>query len=178
MRQQTVLTSRGERNRGVARRFHARGWVPVQFAASGFRRVARRSPPEAGFSQRGRAYVHRPRLTSPNQTCLCRGAVSSWRSAGRRRHPSPTRRLPYSIEGPARAPASSKDEELAHGLADEPTWRLPASGWDFPLNARSRTADSLVSRRKKIERWQQSAGQTCHHPSELKPGRSTPLPTE
>ena len=89
------------------------------------------SPPEAGFSQCGRAHVHRPRLTSPNQTCLCRGAVSSWRSAGRRRHPSPTRRLPYSIEGPARAPASSKDEELAHGLADEPTWRLPASGWGF-----------------------------------------------
>ena len=43
--------------------------------------------------------------------------------------------LVYSIEGPSRAPAGSKDEELAHGdvlaLADEPTCRLPASGWDF-----------------------------------------------
>ena len=39
----------------------------------------------------------------------------------------------YSIEVPARAPVGSQDEELAQGdvmaLADEPTWRLPASGW-------------------------------------------------
>ena len=45
------------------------------------------------------------------------------------------RGLVYSIEGPARAPAGSKDEELAHddvlALADEPTCRLPASGWGF-----------------------------------------------
>ena len=39
----------------------------------------------------------------------------------------------YSIEVPARAPVGSQDEELAQGdvmaLADELTWRLPASGW-------------------------------------------------
>ena len=39
----------------------------------------------------------------------------------------------YSIQVPARAPVGSQDEELAQGdvmaLADEPTWRLPASGW-------------------------------------------------
>ena len=39
----------------------------------------------------------------------------------------------YSIEVPARAPVGSQDEELAQGdvmaLADEPRWRLPASGW-------------------------------------------------
>ena len=30
-----------------------------------------------------RADVHRPRLTGAPQTCLCRDAVSPWRSAGR-----------------------------------------------------------------------------------------------
>ena len=43
--------------------------------------------------------------------------------------------IPGFIEGAARATAGSKDEELAHddvlALADEPTCRLPASGWDF-----------------------------------------------
>ena len=43
--------------------------------------------------------------------------------------------LVLSIEGPARAPAGSRDEELAHGdvlaLANEPTCKLPANGWDF-----------------------------------------------
>ena len=39
----------------------------------------------------------------------------------------------YSIQVPATALVGSQDEELAQGdvmaLADEPTWRLPASGW-------------------------------------------------
>ena len=60
MRQQTVPTSRGERNKGVARRFLARGWVPVQFGASGFRRVARRFP--------ARGWV------LAEQTCIARGS--------------------------------------------------------------------------------------------------------
>ena len=94
MQQQTVPTSRGERNKGVARRFLARGWVPVQFGASGFRRVARRllvrglvrctirclripkggtaiPPPEAGFSQSRRASpeAHRSRPNLPVSRC-------------------------------------------------------------------------------------------------------------
>ena len=139
MQRETVPTSRGERNKGVARRFHARGWVPVQFAASGFRRVARR------FPARGSVLAE--------QTCIARGSPVQTKlacvevpfppgvlqddGAIRARHEvllfadENIRGLVYSIEGPARAPASSKDEELAHGLADEPTWRLPASGWDF-----------------------------------------------
>ena len=44
------------------------------------------------------------------------------------------------VEGAARATAGSKDEELAHGdvlaLPDEPTCRLPASGWGFFLQHR------------------------------------------
>ena len=65
------MTSRGEHNKGVAQRFHARGWVPVQFAASGFRRVARRSPPEAGFSQSRRASpeAHQSRPNLPVSKC-------------------------------------------------------------------------------------------------------------
>ena len=39
----------------------------------------------------------------------------------------------YSIQVRARAPVGSQHEELAQGdvmaLADEPKWRLPASGW-------------------------------------------------
>ena len=39
----------------------------------------------------------------------------------------------YSIQVPARGPVGSQEEELALGdvmaLLDEPTWKLPASGW-------------------------------------------------
>ena len=144
MWQQTVPTSRGERNKGVARRFLARGWVPVQFGASGFRRAARRllvrgwvrctirclriptggtaiPLPEAGFAQSRRASpeAHQSRSNLPVSRC---------------------RFLPGPIEGAARATAGSKDEELAHGdvlaLPDEPTCRLPASGWGFFLQHR------------------------------------------
>ena len=72
----------GERNKGVARRFFARGWVPVQLVASGFRRVARRFlargwvPVQfgaSGFRRVARRFPARGWVLA-EQTCIARGS--------------------------------------------------------------------------------------------------------
>ena len=122
----------------MARRFLAKGWVPMQFGASGFRWVARRSP--------ARGWV------LAEQTCIARGSPVQTKLAClevrvplgvrqadgllRARHDLADEDIQgrvCSIQVPARAPVGPQDEELAQGdalaLADERTWRLPASGW-------------------------------------------------
>ena len=160
MRQQTVPTSRGERNKGVARRFLAKGWVPVQFGASGFRRVARRflargwvpvQVGASGFHWVARRFPARGSVLA-EQTCIARGSPAQTKLAClevrvplgvrqadgllRARHDLADEDIQgrvCSIQVPARAPVGSQDEELAQGdalaLADERTWRLPASSW-------------------------------------------------
>ena len=122
----------------MARRFLAKGWVPVQFGASGFRWVARRFP--------ARGWV------LAEQTCIARGSPVQTKLAClevrvplgvrqadgllRARHDLADEDIQgrvCSIQVPARAPVDSRGGELAQGdalaLADERTWRLPASGW-------------------------------------------------
>ena len=88
------------------------------------------SPPEAGFSQSRRAppEAHKSKPNYHVSRCRFRLAFCSTTDAN-------IQGLVYSTEGPARAPAGSRYEELAQGdvlaLADEPTCKLPASGWDF-----------------------------------------------
>ena len=122
----------------MARRFLAKGQVPVQFGASGFRWVARRFP--------ARGWV------LAEQTCIARGSPAQTELAClevrvplgvrqadgllRTRHDLADEDIQgrvCSIQVPARAPVDSRGGELAQGdalaLADERTWRLPASGW-------------------------------------------------
>ena len=133
----------------LTRRFPASGWVPAQFDRGWVLAeqtcIARGSPvhPKLGCVEMPfHCGIARGSLRLTPLACLEMLSPLGVRQADgllRARHgvdllaDEEIQGRIYSIEVPARAPVGSQDEELAQGdvmaLADEPTWRLPASGW-------------------------------------------------
>ena len=124
--------------RKLAPRFLARGLVSVQFGASGFRGVSRRFP-AIGWVLGEQTCIARGSPVHTKLACLEVRIPLGVRQADgllRARHDLADEDIQgrvCSIQVPTKASVCPQDAELFQGdalaLADERTWRLPASGW-------------------------------------------------